>query len=340
MFEFISKVMSDMKYGYTGDSTASRFNDDNPDITGKGKKVRGIQNGTWTYYYPNGKKFSVGVFNMGRQNGIWKFWYENGFPELVREYQNGKRNGIVRTYYPDGNKCSVGEYNMGIRNGTWKFWYKDGNLETINTYNNGQLNGTRETYFSNGNKRSIGEYNMGIQNGTWKFWYKDGNLKTINKYNNGQLNGTRDTYYNTGWPHRIRTEYKDGIKDGEICGYDSSNRIVYKKWYMNDKLINISKHYKYYDERNEYEIITHEYDKMTSELYNYDTKRLICVCKWGGKSAIPQCDRILYYDESNDNKVELLKLKRTNNRKREYNLRSNKTNTKLSKVMKSTKKNK
>ncbi len=66
-------------------------------LVGKGRLSRGT--GTWTSFYPDGKKLARGPYVGDRPHGAWTL------------------------YHPSGNVAAVGAFRRGHRSGAWKFFY-------------------------------------------------------------------------------------------------------------------------------------------------------------------------------------------------------------------------
>lgn len=78
---------------------------------------KGLKEGSWSVYHPNGKLQKQGSILNGKEHGEYKEWYSNG--NLRYEYH----------------------YDQGLKTGKWLSWYEDGTRYTERNFENNQLNG-------------------------------------------------------------------------------------------------------------------------------------------------------------------------------------------------------
>jgi antitoxin component YwqK of YwqJK toxin-antitoxin module len=60
--------------------------------------ANGQPNGTWTYFYPNGKIQATGKMENGKRIGLWKYFLKNG---QLAEESTHKWDKILNTIYYD-----------------------------------------------------------------------------------------------------------------------------------------------------------------------------------------------------------------------------------------------
>ncbi len=71
------------------------------------------RNGEWTYWHPNGNKWSVGNFTNGLPNGKSTVWFENGDMRFTGFYSDGETDGEWTYWDIDGNKSKEVIFEKG-----------------------------------------------------------------------------------------------------------------------------------------------------------------------------------------------------------------------------------
>jgi antitoxin component YwqK of YwqJK toxin-antitoxin module len=166
------------------------FEDGNPKL--KATVVDGVMyDGTYTTYYPNGRKLLEGKYVDGKKESSWYHFAENGAVEIIYVYRNGRvaeeypKNGTFEQFWPNDIKRSEYTYVEGKKHGPFKEWYNQGewkNEERLDpetgitypvqklyntqihregTYRQGELHGTVITYNEDGSVQKKVEYVMG-----------------------------------------------------------------------------------------------------------------------------------------------------------------------------------
>lgn len=81
------------------------------DILGCGYPDPIIIEGKYTAYYPNGQKWSEGVYKNGYRQGVWTQWYETGEKWSTSTFsQENKYEGHIIYWHKNGMTKSVSEY--------------------------------------------------------------------------------------------------------------------------------------------------------------------------------------------------------------------------------------
>ncbi len=78
-----------------------------------GRYTLGMEDGTWNYYYLNGKLAFTGVYSEGEAKGKHVYYHQNGLPRLTGKYLGGEKDGKWRAYDQYGNEIQVIEYKRG-----------------------------------------------------------------------------------------------------------------------------------------------------------------------------------------------------------------------------------
>ncbi len=59
----------------------------NGKVSSKGECVKDKNQGLWTIFYENGQKDSEGIYEKGLLEGNWQYWFENGKPRTMINYK-------------------------------------------------------------------------------------------------------------------------------------------------------------------------------------------------------------------------------------------------------------
>jgi antitoxin component YwqK of YwqJK toxin-antitoxin module len=81
------------------------------------------------FYYEDGTKKVEGWYNQeGRKDGAWTFWYPNGKKWSEGYFSNGIDDRLRTTWHENGQMHYRGKYDKGTRVGVWKFYDENGKL--------------------------------------------------------------------------------------------------------------------------------------------------------------------------------------------------------------------
>lgn len=125
-------------------------------------KDRKIQNGWFTYYFPNGAIFNTGRYIKKQKEGLWLGYHYNGIMS----------DSIV--------------YEAGQRKGTAMFWYRNGYISDSAVYNNDGT-GVSVSWFDNGQPAEYGKTLNGKKEGKWQFFDIAGNKAAQEEYKEDTL---------------------------------------------------------------------------------------------------------------------------------------------------------
>lgn len=79
-------------------------------------------------YYEDGTKKMEGAYHKGDRTGQWSYWYPDGKLWSQGVYKDGVENGLKTVWHDNDQKYYEGELKEGKRLGVWKFWNKEGKL--------------------------------------------------------------------------------------------------------------------------------------------------------------------------------------------------------------------
>ncbi len=194
----------------------------------EGQFVNDVPQGTFKYYFPNGKLKSVsefvtgvskvkvtiyhengnvaskGVFVNQQKDGQWQYFSEKNVLLSEENYKLGKKDGLFVTYSLDGNKLKEEQYANDQLNGESKAYYEKEELFTVSHYINGKLNGEWVTYYPGGEVSQKGTYYNGFRTGTWDTYDEQGRIRRTEEFDKtGQQLKKYMYLYVNGQPQKI-----------------------------------------------------------------------------------------------------------------------------------------
>ncbi|MBC7126017.1 MAG: hypothetical protein H5T24_10340, partial [Bacteroidales bacterium] len=69
---------------------------------GQGNFSKGVLDGEWIFWWPNGNVKQHGSYCKGKACGRWKYFNSMGALIIDGNYIDDKENGIWTTFYPNG----------------------------------------------------------------------------------------------------------------------------------------------------------------------------------------------------------------------------------------------
>lgn len=100
---------------------------------------KGVKEGEWKIYYPNGSLAESEVYKSGKKNGPSKKFFENGKLRFQGNMINDQLEGKVKLYFSDGKIWQEGIYKSGDKHGLWTIFKNDGTIEKQEEYIDGIL---------------------------------------------------------------------------------------------------------------------------------------------------------------------------------------------------------
>ncbi len=88
------------------------------------------------YYYENGKIQQESFFKNSQKDSTWTFYFQNGKTWSMKNYKEGKLNGYSAVYFPNGKLYYEGDYKNDLKQGKWYFYNDIGvNIKLIEYLN-------------------------------------------------------------------------------------------------------------------------------------------------------------------------------------------------------------
>jgi antitoxin component YwqK of YwqJK toxin-antitoxin module len=174
----------------------------------------GVSDGTWEYYYANGKMAWKNTYLAGVKNGRWTWYFENGNPKKVETYSNNMKNGAYILYYEGKDstfKKSEINYKMGRLDGSYKLYYDNGQVKSEEKYKEDKVDGESLMYYDNGQLAVQQNFKNGSPEGEWREWYDNGQERKFEKFVNGKKEGEHKAYHKEGQVKSIANFKQDRL---------------------------------------------------------------------------------------------------------------------------------
>lgn len=189
---------------------------------------KGIENGDYKYYKPNGKIRKSGNYINGKKSGKWEETFitnDSVYQEV--EFKDGQKDGVFKEFYQNGKINMKGNYLNDLKNGLWTYSFRNGSLDMVGEFKEDQQNGFWTFYYPKGIEYYKGHFVNGQKDGNWKFFYNNANLWKKGEYKYDLKNGYWITKFENG----------DTAMAGKYI-MDKENGL-WKSWYENGQLKDI-----------------------------------------------------------------------------------------------------
>ncbi|MCB9887645.1 MAG: redoxin family protein [Planctomycetes bacterium] len=115
--------------GCAGGPTAGEARHANGALAQQGRLEGGMQEGPWTFWYPDGTVEARGEYHRDERVGTWTHYHPDGSLRMRGEYRGERQQGPWQFWYPGGGPQCRGEYLDGREHGEWTFWSRDGHVQ-------------------------------------------------------------------------------------------------------------------------------------------------------------------------------------------------------------------
>ena len=130
-------------------------------LSAEGAYKKGLPEGTWKYYQPEGRKFSEYTYVNGLVQGEAVEYFRNGQKKYIFKYVDDRLHGYFQEFYPNGKVKEEGWMQDGERQQQWLAYYSDGVVESDAFYLNGELTGEYIEYNTDGKIGAVTVYDNG-----------------------------------------------------------------------------------------------------------------------------------------------------------------------------------
>ena len=137
-------------------------------------------------HYQNGGEKKSGAVAHGLQQGTWNYWYDDGKLQATGSWEGDRQIGAWTWYWPDGSKKETGTYlGGGQRTGHWTQYHPGGKLASSGDYRNDRQDGLWTYHYPTGQLYAAGWFDFGVKSGLWRLWNADGQLNNEGIYFHG-----------------------------------------------------------------------------------------------------------------------------------------------------------
>ncbi|MCB9016950.1 MAG: hypothetical protein H6541_14280 [Lentimicrobiaceae bacterium] len=213
----------------------------------------GLKQGTWKFFYADGKVKTEGTYRDDKRNGYFKEYDDKGILTDISKFVNDvkqeevpelARLDVKTDYYPDGKVKTVASYKGNVPEGIRREYNENGQVTDSYTYRNGKIiaegiiddegikDGPWKEYYEDGQLRSEGNYRQGKKIGKWKYFHQNGNLEQEGNYNNqGNADGNWVWYYDNNTLLREES-FLNGQSEGLFAEYDENGKVIIQGEYV------------------------------------------------------------------------------------------------------------
>jgi antitoxin component YwqK of YwqJK toxin-antitoxin module len=209
--------------------------------------VRGLKQGEWKEFYPNGNIKSEKTYKDDLLHGYYKEYDERGRLSLTMLYENGSivRSNVENTpnveitnrYDPNGRLVYSGPYKDRVPVGVHRE-FEDGKVVNSFIYDDnglllsegivdeaGNRNGKWKDLYPDGKTQAEGQYTDNRKSGVWRYYTKNGSVEQTGSYNAERPDGVWKWYYESGQLLR-EEEYFRGQRDGMRVEYSETGDLL------------------------------------------------------------------------------------------------------------------
>ena len=201
---------------------------------------QGRRQGHWLKTDNQGAKVYEGTFVDGLETGTFTYFYPDGKVRIRNEYSVPGKICQHTVYDAEGNMLAKGTFNQKNRDGLWQFFSKKGKLLKITNYKMGVRHGEQVLFTSEGDTAEVSNWNDNHRHGRW--WKRIGKKGYITAtYVHGGIEGKMVEYDDNG--NLVREgHYVNGDRQGAFRYYEDGQKVVEETWskgVLRDKLVRL-----------------------------------------------------------------------------------------------------
>lgn len=189
---------------------------------------QGRRQGHWVRTDKDGSKIYEGDFKDGLENGVFTYYYPDGTIRMRNVYTVAGVHCTHEAFDEKGRLMARGEYDRRNRDGHWQFFSEDGRMVKEADYRMGVKDGLHVIYTQKGDTAEVTHWTNNHRNGRW--WKRIGTAGYITaNYVNGGVEGRLVKYDDEG--NLVREGYyKNGFKHGTNRLYEHGKLVVEEDW--------------------------------------------------------------------------------------------------------------
>jgi len=133
----------------------------------------------------NAKEKAFGIYIKGVREGSWVEYHPNGFVKTIMGYSNGLKEGQALELDNLGRLLERFTYHKGELHGAYTK-YNGSRIKEQKNYKNGKLEGKSEIFYDNTKVMEESYYKNGKRDGVAKWYDQEGNLTIEYTYVDGE----------------------------------------------------------------------------------------------------------------------------------------------------------
>ncbi|PCH91236.1 MAG: hypothetical protein COB85_09350 [Bacteroidetes bacterium] len=174
---------------------------------------KGLKQGFWVKYYPEGSLLYEGYFIDDRPARLMKRYHKNGAIKSNFIFYDNNKACAAHIFYKDSVLRAQGIYREEKKDSIWVFYNSKGLKVAEENYNMGVKNGLSVSFINGIKPYEKIVWKNGVKNGPWNQFFENGNPRVVGNYVEGKLQG-KTTFYNVDGSIGHEGEYRDNIKHG------------------------------------------------------------------------------------------------------------------------------
>ena len=199
---------------------------------------KGMKQGYWQKYYPNGMLMYKGEFKNNIPVGTMKRYYESGGIQAIIRIDSTGDYAKAQLFYEDSELSAEGGFYKMQKDSVWKYYsYYSGALVSEETYSKGKKVGVHKSFYENGQVSEETEWHNDYKEGKWIQYFPDGKVKMRTTHNYNMVNGRYYFYYDHGLM-MILGNFVDHKRHGPWAFSDKNGKEKYPVDYEYGKALN------------------------------------------------------------------------------------------------------
>ncbi len=189
---------------------------------------QGRRQGHWLKTDNQGAKVYEGTFVDGMETGTFTYYYPDGKVRIRNEYSVPGKICKHSVYDAEGNLLATGTFNQKNRDGLWTFFSKQGKVVKLTNYKMGVRHGQQVLFNSKGDTAEVSTWADNHRHGRW--WKRIGlNGYITATYVHGGIEGRLVEFDDKGQLVR-EGNYVNGERHGQYRYYEEGKLVVDETW--------------------------------------------------------------------------------------------------------------
>jgi len=189
---------------------------------------QGRRQGHWVKTDKQGAKVYEGDFVDGLETGTFTYYYADGKVRIRNTYSVPGKVCQHEVFDAKGNRLAAGGYNQKNRDGKWEFYTEEGKLIKMTHYRMGVKEGLEVLFTSEGDTAEVCTWADNHRNGRW--WKRLGSKAYITAtYVRGRIEGRLAEFDDNLKPAREAT-YTNGEMNGHNKYYEDGALTIDETW--------------------------------------------------------------------------------------------------------------